>query len=383
MVIILLALALIAAITFFQVVNGLFSALIMTVLTVLCAALACCYYEPLAEATLGGTAQAPYAKGAALLALFVIPLLALRIVLDRVQRRNLVLGMWADRIGGGALGLITAMILVGILTIVLQLLPFGESIMGYRSHGPDLRRHHRLAPLYPDEFTLGMFNLLSRTSLGVGKPFSEVHNDLLLESFCMRNSAGKNGTRLAPADCLKIRGIFEPKRDEIPAEISIPPNPLLPEGEFQKLIIARVAVQDTATDKDNWWRLPATQFRLEAKSKRGYYPVGYLTGWERPFIAGRRRMRIPPERSAWVCHGPEEDEEGQLRFDQLYVERESVTGRKELIVDWVYRLREDDEPETMTFRGVVELGISKISKQWPDLEEKPAAMDRIERRPRR
>ena len=48
MVLILVATILVLAIVSFQVVEGLFSSLIMAILSVLCAALAFTYYEPLA-----------------------------------------------------------------------------------------------------------------------------------------------------------------------------------------------------------------------------------------------------------------------------------------------------------------------------------------------
>ena len=126
MVLILLALALVIGIAFFQVIQGLFSALIMTILTILSAVVALGYYELLAEMIYEH--QPAHADAAALIALFVIPLLTLRVVSDMFIRGNVVLGVWADRIGGGSLGLITGSVMVGILMIALQMLPFGPSV---------------------------------------------------------------------------------------------------------------------------------------------------------------------------------------------------------------------------------------------------------------
>ena len=67
MVLIIIAALLVAGIAFFQIIQGLFSALIMTILTILCAALAFTFYEPLAA--LLHSRQAAYADAGALLAL--------------------------------------------------------------------------------------------------------------------------------------------------------------------------------------------------------------------------------------------------------------------------------------------------------------------------
>ena len=185
---ILLVLALVLGIVVFQVAQGLFSATIMTILAVLCTLLAFNYYERLAEYLYG--CHPLYADAISLVALLVIPLITLRLVFDTFIRSNIQLGVWADRIGGGLLGLITAMTLVGVVTIAAQMLPFGETILTYSSHTDSLERDQHLWPFRPDEFTLAMVNTLSKAGIGGGRPFESVHDDLLLESFCSRNTAG-------------------------------------------------------------------------------------------------------------------------------------------------------------------------------------------------
>ena len=145
MVIIILATVMVLGIAFYQVIQGLFSALIMTILTVLCAAVAMGYYEPLASAVLY-TRQAETADAVALIALFVLPLLGLRMLVDRLIPGNVVFGRWADRIGGGVLGIFSGLIITGVLMVALQMLPFGASVLGYTPFDDALQRDQSLAP---------------------------------------------------------------------------------------------------------------------------------------------------------------------------------------------------------------------------------------------
>jgi len=105
MVLIIAAAILVLAIAFFQVLQGIFSALIMAILAVLCAALSFAVYPLVAE--LLYTTQPAHADALAIIATFILPLLALRILIDRFIPGNVVLGVWADRVAGGILGILT------------------------------------------------------------------------------------------------------------------------------------------------------------------------------------------------------------------------------------------------------------------------------------
>ena len=201
MVLIVVALLLILGIAFFQVIQGLFSSLIMAILTILCAAAAFTYYEPLAQ--LLYTRQPAHADAVSLIALLVIPLLVLRFVFDRFLGGNVVFGMWTNRIGGGLLGLLTGMVLVGVLAVAVQLLPFGASVMTYKPFDGSLHRQSRLYPFCPDEFTLGLMKRLSAGSLKSRRQLGKTHDNLLLDAFAVRNTAGKFGRADATPDELK------------------------------------------------------------------------------------------------------------------------------------------------------------------------------------
>jgi len=191
MVVIILATVLILAIAYFQVIQGLFSAMIMTILSILCAALALNTYEALAEAFLHSRQQA-YADPIALTALFVLPLLGVRVLLDRLVGGNVAFGAWADRIGGGMLGI----------------------VFGYRPYDDALRRDQRVWPLYPDEFTVALTRLVSKGALGGEASFEKLHDDLLLAAFCARNTGGRNGGVHAAPDAAKVPRAYEPPAEK-------------------------------------------------------------------------------------------------------------------------------------------------------------------------
>ena len=111
---------LIAVIAYYQSRHGLFSAVIMALLTTICAIFALGSYEWFASAFLY-TRQPAYADAASLTVHFVIPLLALRWVFDKYIKGNAPLGIWPDRIAGGLLGLYIGVVMVGVLTIVMQM----------------------------------------------------------------------------------------------------------------------------------------------------------------------------------------------------------------------------------------------------------------------
>ena len=386
MILIVLAMCLVLGIAFYQVATqGLFSALIMAILTIMCAAAAFTFYEPLA-AKLLYTRQPAHADAVVLIALFVIPLLVLRIVMDRFFHRNVVLGVWADRIGGGALGLITGMVLVGVLLIALQMLPVGSGFLTYEPFDGNLQRNQRLWPFCPDEFTLGLMDILSAGALSgtEERTPSSVHDDLILELFCARNTAGKNGRVDAKPGQIKVVGAFAPKN--LWADC-LPDSPTLEENVTNQVIIVIVDVSEKARDKDNWWRLPLTHFRLISNAGKSHYPLGNFVIGEVSRV--EQTSTIVPHRLEGITDKPEKDgsrrssrrsrrkgidvlqndEKMELPDDltNLIIQRNWDKGPEELRLNLVYRLPLKEKPAELVFRRVAR---DKIGKMKPALEDR-------------
>lgn len=374
MVIILIALAVVLGIAYSQVVQGLFSALIMTILSIVSAAFAFIYCEPLAE--LLYKTQPAYADGAALIVLFVLSLLGLRLLYDRFLSANVTLGVWADRIGGGVLGLITGMLLVGMLMIAAQMLPFGQTVLGYRPFDDSLQRDQSLMPFRPDQFTLGVMEGLSAGALKEDRRLGEIHQDLLLEGFCARNTAGKAGRVDALTDSLKIVSVFEPPTENTFTSWmnELPPDAILGRDATTKVVVVRVTVGDSARGDDDWWRLSATHFRLvtikaekmvpsSAPAGRSCYPVAYLL-----YRGGKWDPIVPPKEGTAV------------QYAKLIVERSSTGNANQLTIDWVYRIPLDEKPDYLVFRRVAKAEAKTATKSNPTSS---GAMQEVKRAPGR
>ncbi len=358
MVLIILSVILILAIAFFQIIQGLYSSLIMAILTVLCATVAFTFYEPAAQ--LLYDVGPGYADALALIAIFTLPLLVLRILSDKYLGANVVLGVWADRIGGGALGLLTGMICTGILMIAVQMLPFGRSIIMYEPFDGALERQASLAPFFPDEFTLGLMKTFSTGSLRSSRSFAKAHEDLLLEAYCARNTAGANGRTDATPDALKGIGVYKaPELRFAPWIDELPRNPLLREGEIPEVYIVRFQIDASARDESEAgartgrWRLPATHFRMVSSRGRSYYPLAYLTYG----------------RGEWEVHGAKQTD-GEAQIADLIVSRPTSRKTKSLVIDWVYTIPSDERPSYLSFRRTGKIGIASKGKKGVKIREK-------------
>jgi len=369
MVLIVAATILILAIAFFQAVQGVFSALLMTIMTLLCSALAFGLYEPLAQ--LFYSRQPAYADAAALMTLFVLPLLGLRLLGDKFIPGNVVLGAWANRIVGGALGILTGTVMVGMLTLALQMLPFGATVMTFRPFDDSLRRQRSLAPFYCDQFTVGLAEVLSAGSLAGGTELSTSHEDLLLEAFCARNTAELHGRVDAVPDALKGIEVFDPPERRLARwRDDVPDNPLFETYQPSKIIVVRCQIDASARDGSGQsaarqrWRLPATHFRLVTTAGHSYYPLAYLT-YKTDAARGKK----------WQAH-PAAVEGDRAQIARLAVVRPAAKEVKSIMVDWVYRIGEDDEPRYVVFRRVAKKAVTRKTykkNQMPDIR---TALDR-------
>ena len=93
---------LVIAIAITQGTQGLYSAFVMTVLTVCCAAAAFGTYEWVAIHWLAPYWKPDYALPISLGVVFGVPLVLLRLLFDRVIRRACLLPAWVDRVGAGS-----------------------------------------------------------------------------------------------------------------------------------------------------------------------------------------------------------------------------------------------------------------------------------------
>ncbi len=396
MIVIIIAAALILCIAGFQVVQGLFTALVNAILTLLCAMLAFAYYQDLAT-VLRENGMQLLADGASLVLLFAVPLLVLRFVVDQlIVKDNLAFGPWADRIGGGALGLVTGIILVGMAAVGMQMMPFDASAMGYLPYDENLQRHQTLAPFQPDEVVLALADGLSTGSLSAAedKALSDIHPNYTLELFCARNRAGRNGRITTPTDALTVKGAYLPPANT-PWLEDVPADGLLSKTRQNRshTVVVRVTVDEQArSEEDDWFRMPGTHFCLVTQDGHRTYPVGYLTyeAIDR-YRSDRDKIKIVERQVKVITNNdvPRERKETRQNEDEdlsgrggpgranLVVLRpwRKNGGPKELTIDWVYKLPENAEPSHVIFRRYSTAAVPEVNQEA--LPSKPDMLQRV------
>ena len=369
MILIIVFSLLLIGIAFFQALQGLFSALVMALLTTLSVALALNYFEPLGDllaANLG-----IYSYPAALLALFVIPLYILREIFDRVIRGNVVLGLWPDRIGGGLLGTYSAFLMVGMLSLVMQFLPWNETMMGWRGYDSFMATADGATPRWAGNFFVGVGQHLSDGAFGGDRSLLAAHADLAQDAFAAQNRLSGAAPDSPPAG-VTVEGAFslaDPEKpdqkfegsDEDRMRISetAPRNPLMEGDEATRVYVIRtnIGTEVARLEKDSWWRLAGTQFRVVGTDGRSYYPVGYLS-----YSGG------------WKLNTALEESGTKVELTKLYVGRPGDMGPS-LRVDWVYRLPAKVKPDYLVFRGAMKLPMDTLVYGLPKpLDEKGAAL---------
>jgi len=306
------AVILVLAITFYQGLNGLFSSVIMCVLTVLSAALAFALYEPIYASFLVDY-QPEHGRAIALMGVFIVTLLVLRAIVDVVISGNMQFHPYVDRFVGGAFGLVTAMVIVGMLATSLQMLPFGTQVLGFcrytlvdantgktldqetdeKGKSPlanvnwvDVKRSRQSVMFNPDGFTVGLMSFLSSNALHLpGSPsLSEAHPKLLDELHALRAHPFGQTRMIAPSGAIqKVEHVWNfdgPLYEREPAKdrgrtIELKPGPKKP-NVGMKWLGLRVRFTNDARDEDRGpFRFTPEQIVLVTKGWADRFtPVG-------------------------------------------------------------------------------------------------------------
>jgi len=205
-------------IVFFNVVQGLFSALLMTVLTLCCAAVAMGSFEYVAVEWLSGW-RPDYAHPLALGLTFGVPLLLLRVLFDQTIRRAALLPAMVDRVGGLVFGVVTAVIIVGVFALCLHMIPFDRgSFIGYSriDYTPPTRsaegfdepepadpfKERTLFP-HADSFVVAYASLVSDGVFSGSSNFRQSHPQFI-QRVNWNNAAPMEVPRYAPPGSIKV-----------------------------------------------------------------------------------------------------------------------------------------------------------------------------------
>ncbi len=207
MVAILITCVLVIALTAYQMfIQGLFSAVIMAVLSLVSAALALNYFEPMAQWLNGFGIAAFGTQGGSLMLIFAFTLVIFREATDRLIKGNMRFPVYIDRPASAFFGLITSLTVVGIFTLGFQMLPISENIIGFNRF-PDLNNLEERKSLFPgpDSFVAGVFTQFSNYSFHGSNSFDSSHPDLTAELYFDRLTIDPASRQEAAQDAITLQ----------------------------------------------------------------------------------------------------------------------------------------------------------------------------------
>jgi hypothetical protein len=197
-------LLLLIAIVYFIGIQGLFSALIMLVCTLVAlVATFSCYEYVAAEWISGWSGFVDYALAISFGGIFGLTLIVLRVAADMVIRRAGLLPAIVDRAGAVAIGIPVGLLVTGVVAITAQLMPWGPAFLGFQRIDPETGEENGIW-LAPDAFTVEVAKYSSAGVFSGGREFEALHPDLLKEIGWSR-TAPLGVRRYAPTGSLTVK----------------------------------------------------------------------------------------------------------------------------------------------------------------------------------
>jgi hypothetical protein len=301
-------------VVYFHYLQGLLSATISAILTIVAATVAVSYHENLVALISRGK-FADQAATISLIAIFAVTYLFLRWVFDKLVPGNIRLPVLVDKIGAGAMGLVAAIFSVGLVALAAQMMPFPASIAGYARYellgdrevvipnmqwgqqNVDVSVHSEIKNDNLEQGVTGLWipaddMLLSTVaylsdggSLAGERKLQNVHPDYLQELFGQRLGIQVGAKRSAingeGDQQVRVEAVYKLEQiQQIDAELptirgsrnivsTVRPEP------DQLMLVVRAMFDKDASDADFMFRFSPGSARLVIKGKN-YFPVGTL-----------------------------------------------------------------------------------------------------------
>jgi hypothetical protein len=310
-----------ATIVYFQYTQGLFSATLTAIISIIAAVVAIGYHELVTPFLMKLPEQA---DAVALVALFAVTFVVLRLIFDKVIPGNVRFPILVDKIGAGAMGIITGLFATGVLALAAQSLPFGPELGGYYRQdiqdrpnvtllgdasgsgrpidtfvadelvGDHLGDPNRINHLWfhQDDLVLGVTRQLGETGSALSNdvPLETAHPDYLLELFGQRLgaptgtkrvaiSSQRNGTMQVKAAWAldKAPAIMDGELSIVRGDMPLPDLSVSDPPKTRLVLSVNFGVSTDMTDTDGLLRFAPSNIRLKAGNS-DYYPVGTLVG---------------------------------------------------------------------------------------------------------
>jgi len=317
MILSVIIIGILAGVTYYHYVQGMFSSAISAFCAFIGVLIAFGYYEQLVGMA-GQGKMADYAAGAVLITLFAATYILLRIVIDQCVPGNVEVPLYVERAGAGVFGFITALFCAGVFAVGAQLMPFGPSIGGYERFPTvsadevsvphealgagqhrdaigritnqlkdnDLEPTRSSGLLVPvDDFVISLTSVSSSNSLAGAQSFADVHPNLLDQAYANRLGPDHSGWRVfinsPKVPMASLNGVFTVSGNVEAADseiVALRPNKSVlafKAGSSDVILVLRATFANTAQDTDGVVRITPAAIRLVVGDKV-YHPVGTM-----------------------------------------------------------------------------------------------------------
>lgn len=206
----LLVLVLVLFIAYMWATHGLFSAFIHMVCTIVAGAVAFAVWEPLVSGVLLGVRE-DIAWSIGLAGPFLLTLLGLRVAADKLIPANLEFDNTTNLIGGGAFGLVSSVITMGVLVLSMGFLRLPPSVLGYQpvvydAQGSLVRGGSLWIPV--DKLTSDFYERLSLAGFSTDEPLALHQPDVDEQSGALRVTFNGTSRTTVTRDSFSVVGRY-------------------------------------------------------------------------------------------------------------------------------------------------------------------------------
>ncbi len=171
----------------------------------LAAVIAYSYFEPLSGLLISRKMLVLWAQPVCFLLLFVVCFAVLQTVASVLTKTKVDFGAAADRAGRVVLGLVTGLLIAGVVLTALAAAPLSNTLPYQRfasePSGPD---DAKKVLLNADGFATGWFSLISRGGLGGKRSFATIHADFLDQLYLNRHRIRQDVPIITDPGAIKV-----------------------------------------------------------------------------------------------------------------------------------------------------------------------------------
>ncbi len=219
-----LVLVLVLGVAYAWMVRGVFSSMLQMLCTLIAGVLAFAFWEKLALMLIDASPERGFfsflesvAWGVALVVPFVVSLLVLRFIVDKLIPNNIKNATFVDYAGGAICGLATGVICAGVLVIGVEHMRVSTDFLGYqplwysadRNLGPGSLVRSESLWIPADKLVARVYAGMSDGSMSSDEPLAKWYPELTLTGFASRLSPGEGAARnaVAPED-FSIKSVY-------------------------------------------------------------------------------------------------------------------------------------------------------------------------------